>query len=113
MSSVTKKADKPLPSPALPEEEENNASLAVTQKLETDVDDFICISEFSEHKGPIVVKIIPIENIGKFDIEAHVLRIMAVDYQNQTTQGSAFASDSQSVEPAEDLYSYVRYFIGL
>ena len=102
-----KNYDKPLPSPSLPEgeKEENIPPL----KLDDTVEDFICISEFSEHKGPVVVKLLPNDNVGKFDIESHVLRIMAVDYQNQTTQGSAFACDSQSVEPAEDLYSYVCY----
>jgi len=72
------------------------------------VDDFICVSEFSEIVGPVPLFCIPENAKGSFNIEKFVIRIMAVDYQNKGDPG-AFVDDTQVVisEPTENAFAYV------
>jgi hypothetical protein len=47
--------------------------------------DFVLVSEFSELEGPVALKIVPPGAEGRFNIDEFVLKIMAVDHQNKTT----------------------------
>ncbi len=47
--------------------------------------DFIVVSEFSEIDGPIPRMVIPENSEGKFNISDFVVKIMAVDHQNKSS----------------------------
>ncbi|KAL6073495.1 Guanine nucleotide exchange protein smcr8 [Balamuthia mandrillaris] len=76
-------------------------------------DDFICISEFSEIVGPVPLLCLPSDKAkGNFDLEKFVIRIMAVDYQNKSSDPGTFMEDTQVVisEISEDAFAYVHHF---
>jgi hypothetical protein len=56
------------------------------------IDDFILVSEFSELEGPVPLFYIPDIGTpqGTFNVNEFVLRIMAVDYQNKSTDLSMY-----------------------
>eukprot|EP01104_Vermistella_antarctica_P014190 TRINITY_DN4428_c0_g1_i1.p2 TRINITY_DN4428_c0_g1~~TRINITY_DN4428_c0_g1_i1.p2 ORF type:complete len:915 (-),score=187.27 TRINITY_DN4428_c0_g1_i1:3716-6460(-) len=75
------------------------------------LDDFIVISEFSEQVGPVPLLVIPDGAQGTFDLNAFVLRAMAVDYQNKSTDVLGAVEDTQVVmsESKEDAFAYVHH----
>jgi hypothetical protein len=96
---------KPKPSPGIPEE--NDTSSEEQPEVETGKD-FICLSEFSEHEGPVVLKTYPdiAPGTSDFNLEAYALRIMSLDlHANNST--TLFMQDTQSVVPEGDCQCYV------
>eukprot|EP01102_Stenamoeba_stenopodia_P008431 TRINITY_DN2423_c0_g1_i1.p1 TRINITY_DN2423_c0_g1~~TRINITY_DN2423_c0_g1_i1.p1 ORF type:complete len:791 (+),score=161.09 TRINITY_DN2423_c0_g1_i1:326-2698(+) len=88
-----------------------SSTFSLDVKEPTFLDDFICISEFSEQEGPVPLVIIPDGNQSNFNINNFVVKIMAVDYQNKSFDIGAAAEDTQFVmpEPSEDAYAYVHH----
>jgi hypothetical protein len=86
----------------------NEASKSL--KKESFDGDFIVISEFSEQVGPVPLFVIPDWGAeGTFNLNAFVLKIMAVDFQNKSNDPQSYLKDSQVAmpEPGEDAYTYV------
>jgi hypothetical protein len=79
------------------------------KKVPSFAGDFIVISEFSEQVGPVPLYVIPEGTEGTFNLNAFVLKIMAVDFQNKTNDPQSYLKDSQVVmpEPNEDAIAYV------
>jgi len=90
-----------------------SSTYSLEVKEPTFLDDFICISEFSEQEGPVPLEIIPDGNQSSFNINNFVVKIMAVDYQNKSFDVGMAAEDTQFVmpEPTEEAYAYVRFFL--
>jgi hypothetical protein len=64
-------------------------------------DDFIVVSEFSEHQGPIVVQVIPESMAAVLDLSEFVVKIMAVDVNKGSDELGKFNRDSQVVVDVE------------
>jgi hypothetical protein len=59
-------------------------------------DDFVVLSEFSEHEGPIAVQLIPESAAQRVDVSDFVVRIMAVDVnRGSDSELGKFNKDSQ------------------
>jgi hypothetical protein len=75
--------------------------------------DFILVSEFSEHVGPVPVMVKPEGGAGLFNTSSFSVRIMSSDMQRALTGGCfSFSEDTQMVlsERMDGLYAYVHYF---
>lgn len=97
---------KPKPSPGIPEENDNGSEEVPEIEIGKD---FICLTEFSEHEGPVVLKTYPDTPTAAqdFNLEGYALRIMSLDlHANNST--TLFMQDTQSVVPEADCQCYVH-----
>jgi hypothetical protein len=61
-------------------------------------DDFVVISEFSEHEGPIALQLVPPHMASRVDVSEFVVKIMAVDVnRGSDSELGKFHKDSQVV----------------
>jgi hypothetical protein len=67
-------------------ESRNSSSKSLSGAAEpTFLSDFILVSEFSELEGPVPLFTVPEGSQSNFNVNNFVLRVMAVDYQNKSS----------------------------